>query len=375
MRARMSAAPPGAKVLTMRTGRDGHSSADAGRPARMKLPARAKSAAPRRLMGSPRYFSSIGTGADPKLNSEFVALAAFGDIEEQFIEREPPPAQALLVRICDEPLEVPGVALFQSIFPGVLAEDALLLFPALAVPGQRHDARVFHPLHGEGLGLLERLVEIGGHPRMPLDDLLLDPDHMHDRKDAGLAIEGDLLLLVVRKQPPDALVTCREWPDQVGREQCVDLALDQHVFERFFLRDLSDVETSRRRKVDILIELAEPFDRFVRHAVIVLEDPAHPESGGEQVALGADLAADQIGRLADALRGVDEDEAMTEAAMGENRYRAERKVLVPRRHVARARHLRDVELAAAQEPPVPRRRAHVGQYRELDPFRADDAFL
>src|SRR4029077_14696889 len=99
-------------------------------------------------------------------------------------------------------------------------------------------------------------------------------------------------------------------------------------------------------------------------------------------------AADQIGRLAEALRGVDEDEAMTEAAMGENQYRAERKVLVPRRHVAadrhalhqrrhvaRARRLRDVELAAAQDQPVPRRRAHVGQYRELDPFRADDAFL
>src|SRR4051812_7847597 len=66
---------------------------------------------------------------------------------------------------------------------------------------------------------------------------------------------------------------------------------------------------------------------------------------------------------------------MTEAAMGENRYRAERKVLIPRRHVARARHLRHVELAAAQEPPVARRRPHVGQYRELDPFRAHDAFL
>src|SRR3954453_20542920 len=115
MRARMSAAPPGAKVLTMRTGRDGHSSADAAGAARMKLPARAKSAAPRRLMGSPRYFSSIRTEADPKLNSEFVALAALGDIQEQFIEREPSPAQALLVRIGDEPLEILGIAFRQSV--------------------------------------------------------------------------------------------------------------------------------------------------------------------------------------------------------------------------------------------------------------------
>jgi hypothetical protein len=54
---------------------------------------------------------------------------------------------------------------------------------------------------------------------------------------------------------------------------------------------------------------------------------------------------------------------------------AERQVLVARRDVARARDLGDVELAPAQEPPVPRRRRHVGQHRELNPFRTHDAFL
>src|SRR5215831_14045730 len=114
---------------------------------------------------------------------------------------------------------------------------------------------------------------------------------------------------------------------------------------------------------------------FVRHAVIVLEDAAHPQPGGEQVALGADLAADEVGRLADALRGIDEDEAMTEATMGKNGNRAERKILIPCRHVTRARHLSEIELAAAQEPPVPRRRSHIGEHRELDPLRAYAAFL
>src|SRR6516164_9443103 len=65
---------------------------------------------------------------------------------------------------------------------------------------------------------------------------------------------------------------------------------------------------------------------------------------------------------------------MTEAAVGENRNRPKRKILIPRRHVTRARHLGKIELAAAQEPPVPRRRSHIGQHRELDPFRAHDAF-
>src|SRR4029077_1961024 len=106
MRARMSAAPPGAKVLTLRTGRDGHSSADAGAgPARMKLPARAKSAAPRRLMGSPRYFSSIRAGAAQNKICEFVEVAPHGHIENELIGRDPPPTQALPVRIGGEPLE------------------------------------------------------------------------------------------------------------------------------------------------------------------------------------------------------------------------------------------------------------------------------
>src|SRR5262249_50874495 len=88
----------------------------------------------------------------------------------------------------------------------------------------------------------------------------------------------------------------------------------------------------RRREIDVLVELTEPLDRFVRHAVVVLEDAAHPQPGGEQIALGPDLAADEVGRLADALRRIDEDEAMKEAAMGKNRNRAERKILDPVPH-------------------------------------------
>src|SRR5262249_7317670 len=39
------------------------------------------------------------------------------------------------------------------------------------------------------------------------------------------------------------------------------------------------------------------------------------------------------------------------------------------------RHLGDVEFAPAQKAPVPRRGRHVGEHRELDAFRADDALL
>src|SRR5262245_56418040 len=108
-------------------------------------------------------------------------------------------------------------------------------------------------------------------------------------KNAGPAMEGDLLLLVIRKQPPHPLIAGRQRPDQVGREQRVDFTLDQHVLERFIVRHLRDLEARRRREIDVLVELTEPLDRFVRHAVVVLEDAAHPQPGGEQVALGADL--------------------------------------------------------------------------------------
>src|SRR4051812_46021086 len=83
------------------------------------------------------------------LNPELVAFATFGHIEEQLVERKTPLDQALLVRIGHQALEISGVALAQPVLPGVLAEDRLLLLPALAVPGERDDARVLHPLHGE----------------------------------------------------------------------------------------------------------------------------------------------------------------------------------------------------------------------------------
>src|SRR5262249_36791527 len=181
MRARMSAAPPGAKVLTIRTGRVGHSCA-AALPESRQAPTATSSA--RRFM--------------TRLYAEFIAFAALGDVEKELVEGQRPLDQALLVRIGDEPLEIPGIALAEPVLPGVLAQDALLLLPALAVPGERDDARILHPLHGERLGLVERLVEVDRHPGMALDDLLLDADHVHDRENAALAAEGDLLFFVAR---------------------------------------------------------------------------------------------------------------------------------------------------------------------------------
>ena len=85
---------------------------------------------------------------------------------------------------------------------------------------------------------LYRLIATG----MALDDLLLDTDHVHDRENPGLAIEGNLLLLVVRKQPAHAGVTAVSGRIRSG-ERRIDLARDQHVLERLILGDLRNVET------------------------------------------------------------------------------------------------------------------------------------
>src|SRR5262249_32186379 len=140
------------------------------------------------------------------LNPEFIAFAPLGDAQEQLVEGESSLDKALLVRISHETLEILCVAFRQSVFPGVRAEDVLLLLPALAVPSERDDARILHPLHGERLRFVEGLVQVDRHPWMPLDDLPLDTDDVHDRENTGPAMEGDLLLLVVRKQPPHPLI-------------------------------------------------------------------------------------------------------------------------------------------------------------------------
>ena len=131
-------------------------------------------------------------------------------------------------------------------------------------------------------------------------------------------------------------------------DQRVELALGQHVLDRLVVRQPRDLEVGRRREIDVLVELGEPFDRFVRHAVFVLEDAAHPVDRGDQERLDADLLADQVGRLLDALGGVDEDEAVAEAAVQEHRDGGDRHALVARHDVGRAGGLGDVEMAPSR---------------------------
>ena len=115
-----------------------------------------------------------------------------GDSEIQSVRREQlirfhrPVGESLLVEIISQGFDHMAI-LLQAVDPRIVAEDFLLLFPGLAVPGKWHDARVFHAPHGDALRLVERLIEIDRHPGMARDDLLLDAHHVHDREYAGAA--------------------------------------------------------------------------------------------------------------------------------------------------------------------------------------------
>ena len=127
----------------------------------------------------------------------------------------------------------------------------------------------------------------------------------------------------------------------------------------------------RQGDFDVVLDLRNPLDAVQRHAVFVLENAAHPEHGAGHQCLHTDLAAFQIGGLADALGGVDEHEAVPEPAMQEYRNGAEWHVVVTRREIGRTRQLGDVEFAAVQETPVPRRRIHVGEDGQIDAVDLD----
>ena len=126
---------------------------------------------------------------------------------------------------------------------------------------------------------------------------------------------------------------------------------------------------------DVLIEFREPFDRFMRHAVFVLEDAAHPMAGRDQVRFDPDPAADQIGRLLDSLLGIDEDEAMAEAAMQKDRQCGQRHALVARHDIGGAGGFGHVEVAVTDETPVPRGRVHVGEDCQFNAVGLDHSFL
>ena len=113
----------------------------------------------------------------------------------------------------------------------------------------------------------------------------------------------------------------------------------------------------------------------VRHAVVLLQDAAHPDVGGRLEIGAADRLADQVLRRLDAGGGVDEDEAVAEAAVQEHRDRGERLALVADHEIGADILLADVEFVLAAHAPMALARAHVGEEDEIEAVGLDRAFL
>src|SRR6201999_1417640 len=110
----------------------------------------------------------------PSLNPEIAAFAALRDAQEKVLQRRPLLDQALLVRVADQRLEVLYVLFRKPVFPRVGTKKLLLLLPGVEIPGERHDARILHALHRDGLRFIERLEKIDREPRMLFGDRLAD---------------------------------------------------------------------------------------------------------------------------------------------------------------------------------------------------------
>jgi len=110
----------------------------------------------------------------------------------------------------------------------------------------------------------------------------------------------------------------------------IELAFRQHTLDRLVVGEAADLQARRRRELDRLVELGEPFDRAWRHPVFVLEDAAHPDAGGRLELLDPDPPPDQVLGLPDALAGIDEHEAVAETPMQEDRNGAGDETLVAR---------------------------------------------
>src|SRR5262245_26136406 len=120
-------------------------------------------------------------------SSEFFRAAGVAEIGigEERVERRPAADETLLVGIAQHRLEVLAVGQGQAVGPRVAAEDRLLLLHGGTHPGERDHARIGDASVGDLLGGLERLHQVGGHPRVLVHDLLPDRGDVHDGEDAG----------------------------------------------------------------------------------------------------------------------------------------------------------------------------------------------
>ena len=177
-------------------------------------------------------------GYDQSLNPELgCGSCPLEDIEEQTIETKAV-AGSRPARANSRPVvEIPGVALAQPVFPRVLPRICSCSSQASRYHASGTICGFFICCIASDFASWKALyMLIATHGCRSMTSCLM-PTTCMIWEDAGLAVKRHLLLLVVRKQPPDAGVARHQQLDEVRRQQCVDLTRDQHVFKRALFAD------------------------------------------------------------------------------------------------------------------------------------------
>src|SRR3970040_539877 len=104
-------------------------------------------------------------------------------------------------------------------------------------------------------------------------------------------------------------------------DERVELSFCHHGRDIFSGRHPLQEKVLGQVDLHLLVILRVPLDLFVRHLELMLEDAADPKISRRGEVAQADFPANEVRGFADALAGVDEGEAMPEAAMEKYRNR------------------------------------------------------
>src|SRR5438132_1846882 len=175
---------------------------------------------------------------------------------------------------------------------------------------------------------------------------------MHDRENARLLEIVALDFFIVRKQSRDSGITAYDRLWDVGVDHGWNLALCEHGVHMLSRRNHFDPQACRWRELDIFTAIDDPNNFFVRHAVMLFQDPAQPSITG-RLKVGAPYSfADQILWRFDAGVYVDEGKAVAKSAVKKNRNRRDRYIAHTRYEISADIEFTDVVFEISRHTPV-----------------------
>src|SRR5580704_17048611 len=209
---------------------------------------------------------------------------------------------------------------------------------------------------------------------MALGQFAPHADHVHDREKSG-ALE---IILRHRdrigKQPADIRVALLDQGRRPRRDEAVDVARLEQSRDGLALGRIVEPHAGRQlhrdlfRPAGVLNAAADPVNVRALDAVIVFQESARPDIGGELIFRHADFAALEVLRRFHPV-GADIDRGVAERARDEGRHRDIGTIALRRFHrIARHRQFANVELGGAEgaEENLLRHELHIDRIDAVD---------